>query len=253
MKPVRAAIGVAGTVLNAVEIASLLHKKKTKLAFDLSLISLAVADFSVCFVLVITYIIKLKDESLMRKASHIVTWDITFSWISSSFTLAFIALQRLIAVKYPMKCSIWLTRKRCIRLIAFLWILSALMTGPVIYQNYRNHMRYIPILVSVVLSMCYAIICYCMLTRKRVAASGNASKQNFKLVLYSLAVTVAYIISTWPYSIGSFTNHGELKYFIDLLLSNTILDPIIYFLFQHCKSIRGFLCFKRALNEQHCL
>ena len=248
----RALIGTVGTILNTIQIASLLYSKRTKLPFDVSLISLAAADLSVSLVFFIGNVIQVIDKSLRQNIADIVMCDLIFSSTSSTCHLVFIAIQRLIAVQCPLRFAIWLTRERCIRVIATLWVFSILVTVPAVTsggQTYMEGTSYLPIPIGIVLSICYGIICYRMLVRKNIAVSGNVSNQNSKIVLYSVIVSAAYIISTWPLSIGMGLK-ANLDLLISLYMMNAVLDPIIYFLFQYCKSARCLPFCKCAENGQ---
>ena len=164
-----------GTALNFCEIASLLHTRRTKLPFDITLISLAISDLIVAIVMLIFDIVVHRVINLATLKVHerlyvnVFTLSIFASSLSSALHMWFIAIQRLIAVLYPFKVSIWMTRKRSIITLLLIWAPSISLTAPVslIYYNYQRFLMYSPFVSAAVIVVCYSIISFKMMTRKR--------------------------------------------------------------------------------------
>lgn len=241
------AVGVAGSILNLLEIASLLHERRTALPFDITLISLATADLSFSLVLFIGSSIQLIYGTVYI-IDVIVFCDIIFTGLSSVFHLVFIAVQRLIAVIRPLSFSVWFTKRRCVSIVFLLWLSSAIGAVPVAFNQlvYVRVLNNIHFPVGCILSLSYAILCYRILTRKRIGTTRNSSHQSKEIILYSFAVSIVYIACTWPVTICVIFK-SETTFGTNLYILNAVFDPLVYCLFKQIKLGRLSLNCKRAL------
>ena len=82
----------------------------------------------------------------------------------------FIAIQRFIAVLFPLKCRRILTKKTCIAVLISLCIISAILTTMLLFGLPRpKWLGYVPISTCLALLVAYGAICY------------NLSRQNLLL------------------------------------------------------------------------
>ena len=252
-------ICLAGIVLNGFEIASLLRAKKTKLPFDITLISLAASDLITTLTVSCSFIFssiqQSRDHSIwyVKLFSHVIA----ASGICSALHMIFIAIQRLVAVLYPMKLSIWITKKRSILTVAWLWLVSIVAIVPIINKvySYQRGITYLPLGSIMVLLLCYIVINYKTMTRKRLSVSQN-STQNLQVLLYSICVTTIFIGCTLPYTIECIINEYRLQslYALILYLLQVIFNPILYYLFHFLKKKECIVCCRmyrtRAVSMQ---
>ena len=254
---------ILGIALNFCEIASLLHARRTKLPFDITLISLAMSDLLLAIASLIFGIVlrsipnwaKLKEHETLYVT--IFTFSIFASSLSSALHMWFIAIQRLIAVLYPFKVSIWMTRKRSILIVLLIWVLSTSVTAPVSlkYYNHQRYLMYSPLLSAVVIAVCYSIISYKMMTRKRPTV-GSQQTQNLSVLLYSISFTAIFMICTFPYAINAIKQPVNIlpipipEYAFHLFFLQVIFDPVIYFFFQILKK-RSTIC-ETCCSVCHC-
>ena len=245
---------ILGTALNICEIASLLHARRTKLPFDITLISLAMSDLmlamaTLIFGIVLNSVLNMatskEHESLYK---NLFTFSIFASSLSAALHMWFIAIQRLIAVLYPFKVSIWMTRKRSIIIVLLIWVLSISVTAPVSlkYYNHQRYLMYSPLLSAVVIAVCYSIISFKMMTRKRPTV-GSQQTQNLSLLLYSISFTAIFMICTFPYAIYAIKQPVHKlpipipEYAFHLFFLQVVFDPVIYFFLQILKK-RSTIC-----------
>ena len=224
-----------GSVLNVFEVASLLLAKKTKLAFDMTLISLAASDLTlaiaVCILLVLTGSLPTVATSQKYMSLHALV--IISSSLTSTWHMLFIAIQRLVAVLYPFKVSIWMSKRHCIIILCLLKVISIVAVAPMYYKIhvYERCIIYTPVAVASAIVVCYTIINYRIMSRKRPSISRPAS-QNLHILMYSVCVTIIFMICTLPYTIHAITHPNTFQfpcYIFYIYLTQSILNPLAYF------------------------
>ena len=241
------AICLAGIVLNCFEIASLLRAKRTKLPFDLTLISLAAADLITALTLCISPIPVYIEPSIISSAwfSKINLHIIYASNLCSAFHMILIAVQRLVAVLFPLKISIWITRKRAIITFLFLWMISNAFPIPIHLgeTTFQRFLNYTPLISAGAILLCYIIINYKTMTRRRISVSQNTT-QNLHILLYSICVTAIFFACTLPYTIEMILKPTKMisVYAFYFFLLQFALNPIAYYLFQTLKRRNWLAC-----------
>ena len=251
------AICVSGVVLNSGEIVLLLHAKRTKLPFDIALISLAASDLITSLALsivIITQEIKTINGALIWIIKLYVLVLIG-SGISSAFHMIFIAVQRLVAVLYPLNLSIWITRKRSTITICLMWATSAAATVP-IYGNGQNmrFLAYSSFIFAGAIILCYAMINYKIITRRQLSVTVN-STQNLQVLFHSICVTAIFFGCTLTFSIAQLINSPDMIFYgIYVYILQVVLNPIAYFFFKFLKERAslpfGRLCCIRSVSVQ---
>ena len=122
-------IGILAFVINLVEIILIIRKRYLISTFETFLLSLAAAD-CICGVVLAT------QNALFRITGtfeNIVLDGFTvFSLTSSITNLLAISLHRLLAVKFPLRHHLWITKQRLHGAIALIWIVSIALTSAVV-------------------------------------------------------------------------------------------------------------------------
>ena len=233
-----------GIALNSCEIASLFHARRTKLPFDVALISLALSDLILALITLVlgtmTYVRPILMESKMYSNTFI--FCIYSSSLSSALHLLFIAIQRLVAVLYPLKASIWITRKRSIITLLLLWLASSVIAVPVPigYYIYNRIISFTPFVSAGVITACYFVINFRMMTRKSPTGADQQT-QNISILVYSISVTAIFMICTFPYTIFAIqivARVSQVKfpdYTVYLFYLQAVFNPFVYFFFQSWK------------------
>ena len=246
------AIGGLGITLNFCQIVSLLSAKRTTVPFDVTLISLAISDFLFSSLASVGNIINysLPNVAMLKLFRHFIIICFSLLAVSSSLHMWFIAIQRLIAVLYPLKLSTWITRERCVITLLLLWLVSSVLSTPLSMDNYTYERIFIcsPFFSTAVLIVCYFIINHKMLTRKAPTVRGQQA-QSMSILVYSSTLTVIYIITIYPMTIESirqpvllrkmdFITHAHQIFFLQV-----ILDPCVYFFSQILKRKSCRICY----------
>lgn len=241
-------ISLVGIFLNIIEIGLLISNRKTKSPFHLTLISLAFADLTFATG-TFTFLI------FWQTIPHVYVFPwfaigyfltTSSSVFSSALHMLFIAIQRLFAVLYPIQFSVWITRRISVLTVILLWVFSVAAGSLAVFSSgvFTKFAQHFPAVVGVAIAVCYAIINYRMITKRRISVSGPSS-QNREILLYSICITTAFFITVLPYVIYDYI-HKSFKhippYLLNLLLLQVVLDPSIYFLFNCCRRKSRFLC-----------
>ena len=251
------AICTIGIALNTFVIASLVRSRRTEMPFDITIISLAASDLmlaaTTCMINIILHFLPKLETTIWFAGLY--TFCIYSSCLSSAVHMLFIAVQRLIAVLYPLKVSILITRKRCITTICILWLISIATSLPVSLKFYKYQLIFIysPLVTACVMVVCYVIINIKMWTRKRPTASGQSSN-NMSVLIYSISLTAIFVTCTFPYTIYTISHPENAlngivpPYAVYLFYLQVILDPVVYF-FSHIWKKSG--C-RMCCNASHC-
>ena len=117
-------IGVICIIFNGAETALIIKGNKKFKTYDQLLMSLAISDFLVGLSSVVySCLISSINSALSRQ---IFTFMVSFSFVASVLNLLLIGLDRLVAVRLPLKHRIWVERKYVIKAILFIWSFLAI-------------------------------------------------------------------------------------------------------------------------------
>ena len=237
-----------GVLLNTIQLAVLFFQRKTKVPFDLSLINLALADFFTSLLPMIFHLFYLKASFYLT----IIGYIYYSSWLTSSFMLGYIAFQRLIAVLYPHKYPILMTRRRCIITMCLMWISSSLFIIPVLIVRgtfYNIIFVHIPVAVGAVIFFSYAMLNYQLLKQRNRSVVNQSWNGHRRILVYSTILTVVFLLSTIPYTISlmRWPIQDKFTYIAShIFISHVIVNPIFYFVVQYLNLKR--LCGKVGDN-----
>ena len=254
-----AAASSIGIILNVIELAVLLREKKIKDPFKMVLFSLAIADF-----------LTLTGASMIAFAyiTNKTKVDYAFYAISpiaiiSQFHIIMITLQRTIAVGFPMRYKALVTPRLCCFALVCVWILSASISTVLLkFQSSLavNLFTFILLGSGAFLITSYSfIISRVLRDRRKVTASRVASLQNKRLIVYSISVTLAFIVCNYPFAIrilvleGKNTEATDSSFESFLFFLNSMIDPVLYLLLHACQKRRNARCrsnFKSRAEEQ---
>ena len=257
-------IGLTGVILNTIQLMLIVSRKEAKLAFDLTILSLNIADLivSICFTIVFSYI-------YLFWTSVITTWiptewkmiaiGIDFSNFSSIWHSLFLAIQRSFNVLFPRKFQIYFTKKRCIAGLIVIWILSILQTA---LTHIGNVGLLYPSVYLIIIAACliafYLMICSRVCYKREQLSSTLASSshhQNNWTLQYSVLLTITFVACTFPYIVfHSQKLFGGLiasEFIMELAIThlvltlNPALDSVLFFIANYrqkisCQSLRWF-------------
>ena len=240
-------------VLNLTEMV-MIARKKRKNAFEWILLSLSIADT----LAPISYTSQGLYEHFQRKAlytgrlRYMLEFPLEiFSVTSSISNIIILGVDRIIAVKYPLKHAVWITKRTTNLMILGAWIASIVLS---ILPNMKHFIQpsgvalettqetsiyvFSGILFAsgVAISATYAEIVRVVIVygNRRRKSMGTNSK-SIRTRSDELAVTVtcvlvvfAFLLCSYPYAIDMLINLQPTWPFATIFL-NAVLDPLIYF------------------------
>ena len=250
---------------NAAEIIILIKTWKKLSIFEIWLFNLAVADGMISLAMIIFQSIGLNIIGNNRLAS-LATFVLHFSVYSSSSTIMLIAVDRLIAIKFPLKHKFWLTKKKVFILIIVVWITDIAFScvEPLLeYADSSNQFRYSPtfrlidaymiVSMSSIFVVAYSLIIYSITVRWKCAqfngdgVKNSASKAgknvNIVVIATCILVVISYLACMLPIAISNIRNASRRPggYQALLVYSNSAIDPMVYFF----KNYLGMILQKR--------
>ena len=236
-KTVFPTIGGTGVIANTLLIATLYKERKLKRPFQMTILSLTVADLLNCIWLTVAGPTFPPVTHKMFPVYHqIFSSLIAFSLITSLLHLMFVSLQRLVAVLFPFRSKHLITSQRCVIVLALIWPTTGIVVALFYLLNLKETMFIlVPVLTftcALLLIVSYSYICYRVWLRKRLASTVSSSQSEY-ILLYSVLVTVLFIICTFPANVAIMYYrrlHDNLKYVTFLQWLNPVVDPSIYFL-----------------------
>ena len=259
------AITSVALLLNIVEIGILTRKWKRISIFEIWLFNLAASDGLVALNVLIFENIRFATDmkgSLFHVARGFAVFIAHFSAFSSIMTITFIGIDRLVAVKYPLKHKFLVTKKRVMIAIYVLWAGNIVYSTiePSVFEGmevkdfktrrlFRLVDSFLIVIMGVIFVFAYSLIIYSTIIRwKSLNLKGNSSNQDIRIqnivVLSScVLVVITYMICFLPYAIRYLmgTQQEIYDYTVLLVYSNTVFDPLVYFF----KKYLGMILTKR--------
>ena len=255
-------IAVTGIVLNTCQILATFKHIHKKAPFDLSVLSLSVADlFSSGFTLIFMVYWHLLDNSLIQHKSVIESVSrvcLQFSVLSSMFHLAFIAIQRVFAVVSPLKFRSRFNETYCYRSIAVVWFLSLTFSLVNFFAASSDMIGYIVLSSELLLVVTYSIICCTVKKEDNFAHALQSPEQQRssafrKIFLYAIYMSLAFILCTLPSALYSvkLVQRVDPSYIYEwvrwMFYLNPTVDSFLYFYFRKVKAHGSY---RRSTTER---
>ena len=238
---IRLAFGIIGLTANIFQVIYSVIKKKYATNFEKSLMSLSFADILTSITLIFLASVELKfDISLFLCINIFLNLSITTMF---NHTIL-IAAQRLIAVVYPLKVKIILSKRRFHVLLALTWI-SACVYGIGIVFVMKHFVRldsYIILVSGIILIISYAAMSYTTYRKEKDSSNLTSHREergrSRAVLLHSFLVTIAFVTCFFPFAINVLFFNSLKPIFVlfeSLLSINPLLDSLIYFYMKYCR------------------
>lgn len=251
---IRIAIGVCGIILNMPLIMIIFSRQRRNLPFDITLSSLAIADFiaslitTVSFILFLMFRHRLIGIPYLQEIVLLNAVGVHLTITSSILHLSFIAMQRVAIVLSPFSAKRYLTKRSCILAISLIWLLSAIYIILVALKRFRVHilLSWFIVVGSVVLLISYSIVVYNLVKPSAIPQTTAAMERRRSASFYCLVITLAFLVCSLPFAASSlFERQIGLDFQIVsdwLLCINATVDPIIYLVFEFCNRVFPNCC-----------
>ncbi len=249
--------GSLGSIANVIQmILNCRNERKKKTVFSISLFSLNTADVlaSISFVcrgIALFMKVYMEDNSFsFPDVWRALNSAVAFSLISSFAHVVFIALQRAIAVTFPLRVKQIITRSRCYVILIIIWVISISSALCVyFYISISFVMPHLAVITGISLIIVYSVICY-QTTRQRIVNHGTSSdvqrrrqQLDREVLLYSVAIHIVFIICNFPMAVHIFLGYPVIHsyaYAAHTLYSlNPLLDTLLYFAWSYHKRRRA--------------
>ena len=250
-----AIFGFAGMIANAALLVALFRIRKEKSPFNKTLASLAVANFisDVFFAIngtMFSYDITAGNYKFERwnNVSHLLSFNNGAIAVALSH-IVFIAIQRFVAVHFPLRFRRIFTTKLSSFYISLTWIAATALILIFWFVDAKNIVSkdilasYSILIFGFILIVCYTWILTTLRIRRRISRRlgrrDNATSDTFhclNLLLNSVGVTLLFLILVCPYAISSLKGDNFIlrQLLSSLIPIRTVTDPMIYFFISLC-------------------
>ena len=246
------AIAIDGAVISAniVELTLLLKKWHKLDRIEHLLVSLCISDLVAGIVTFAQDAIQLRniiEYGMVRMTSTVgMIFDCFFFFfvLVSNFHIISIAIERLVAVKFPMKYSIFSTFKCKSLTICLVWTLAVLFapTITVVSKLFYDQRKLVDHYMSagILLTACilvftiYMILVFALVDRERklqelIPEEMRRQMRDRRTTCFCLLIGFSFVICVLPFTIGLmdkklYHNSSNL-----LLSANHLVNPLIYF------------------------
>ena len=247
-------VGLLIISMNFVEVVFILRIKHRS-TFEKLLLSLALSDVLVGIAVVVFKILDfiLGDQTWLQEENFIVVF--IMSALFSLQNLLVITIDRFIAVKFPIKHRLLVTGRRVNILIVLIWVVTCLLgivLNLILILGLHIDTDYFMLLSSiliiswgVLMPIFYGCILKVVFTRQTAAKMNvedstvpNRLQKGFRglqkseraVLFSSVLVSVSFVICTYPFAIEYIKTNEDVSLASSILMiSNSILNPIIYF------------------------
>ena len=251
-------------ISNLAQLFSIFRRRKRRSVFDMTILSLSAADLLASTMFIMHGLRKLFTQQGEPVSNVILRFAWTgcyFSTSSSCIHIVFIAIQRVMIIRFPLKCKRWFTKRRIFVTLMITWLGSAAFASPSSVKLYPSQaMSWVIFANGAIIVGAYTIVCVEMkrkIERQETAAkdsvrhSGSGKSSNRVVIFHSFAIMLAFLFCTFPYGVARFYSHKSVVYVIcDIIYAiNLFLDPVLYFFIAKCRH-RGAVYISRS-NTLH--
>ena len=243
-------------VLNIAEAALIVTKRQFK-PFQRILLSLSCADILVALLYVIQ---KFYEKDHGRKIydsaiEHLISQPLELFAVMSSITnIILLGVDRLIAVRYPLKHRLWMTKTRINLYIVAAWFGSIALSVLSNVNRFAEPDNKTPqaqitanrifsgLLFSsgFVITVIYVLIIARVVRQRKIASqmrkSGAEDRSNETTVTITcVLVVVAFSLCSYPFAIAMLIHNKGPNLPFKTILLNALLDPLVYFFMGYVK------------------
>ena len=256
-------ISVVTVTLNAIE-SFLLIKRGSKrkihesLILSLSLSDCAVGLTSFTFNLLVTFDLYNVFKTTKQNMDKIKAYALMSVWFTayvSLFHIVGITVDRALVIRYPIRHKLWISPWKTNVFIVLSWLISIVITwvstiGTVVSNMESQTKRFVAgfcLSIGFVLTVSYIFIVKIAIVSRKTTMSSlginskkrKTSRQEKHLLLLCMAIVLSFVLCMFPYSIQVFAYGSEDIVGCILLVSNSLVNPMVYFYGQYLERRTG--------------
>ena len=244
-------------ILNTVEIVLICKKWKILKTYEQLLLSLAISDVIAGFIVLLFGLIDVFVFHVPDLGQNIFLRVLLISFTFSLANLLLISLDRMAAVRFPLKHKTWMTGGKMTKIIIVIWaviIVAMTIEISLAYKTFQNdnplmehfyHAQF-PWMILASVAIFVHIYVYIVVTVTRQTWKSDKNRnpavettqrhmhmQMFKrqqpVIITCLLVVICYVVCTSPFAIELLVIKKDSYYLGILFFASTVIDPLIYF------------------------
>ena len=238
-------VGTLTILLNILEITFILKKWRKIKPYEQLLLNLAIADFLVGGVWCGAVGYQMFNPRWIEETdlAFFIIGSIRFSIFSSGMNISAISIDRLVAIKFPLRHRLWMSKRNARIINAVTWTLIIICTITyTMLTHYYTELKYYLAAAKILSYGLFMIILNIFLMKEILSKPDNVIKTEQirihqqrrwerKVILICGLFVASYIICTWPTCFELLLKKGTDTSFaaVTLIFVNSLIDPCLYF------------------------
>ena len=209
-------------------------------SYDQMLLSLSVSDFITGLTFSSFGISNISGMELLDNRI-LVSTGLIMAFALSAVNLLFIRFDRLLAVRFPIKHRVWMTRNKMNMIILISWamVIISKIVSMLVYNvqpqaletSFHHTVPWAILLSAIIFMMVYGYIIYIVIKRKQPTKGQNKNnrRQDRVVIGTCISIVLIYPACSFPITIQIFISKKSSSQTSILLVFNAVLDPLVYF------------------------
>ncbi len=237
--------------LNIAEIALIFKSNKSLKTYERLLTSLAITDILVGTSMTLHLVAKMiGNPALLTIAVYVGV----LSNVCSCGMVMLIGIDRLIAVRFPLRHRAISSSTHANAAISVIWVISVITTASVYYINrvyryrvlefriftslHKELLSYLNLSYCILIIAIYAYIIAITLTKSRALNRNNAGNNQVAtaveareraVLITSFLVVLSFVVCTAPFVVAVLIAGSYVRAFSFIIFLNSALNPLVYF------------------------
>jgi len=201
-----ASSGLAAVIGNAVVLWLFYKNESLRTISNRFLASLSVADLFVGLVInpiwmVTRCLIQPPSTDIVLNTILDILW--IYSTAATVFNLCCVSVDRFIAIRFPFRYQDIITKKRCYAVIIMVWLISLLLTVPVIFEDVEKLWPFLTVII-IDIPLALVTLCYVWMykaARKQATAIMRVNQRGrqpaFAIENYKAIKTIGFVLGVF--------------------------------------------------------
>ena len=231
--------GALSTILNIVEIILICRKRKTLKSYEQLLLSLSAGDFITGFAFSSIGVLHFSGVELVGNRDTIST-GLLMVFLFSMDNLLIVGIDRLVAVRFPIRHRTWMTGNKMKFIIITIWAIRLLSIAVWLWflHDQPKLLEYIfinlaPWLIlssAIAFTIIYTYLISTVVTRKHPTNQRKENtRQESTVIATCVSVVFIYVTCSCPAALEILISKRSTYRSNTFWVINAVLDPIVYF------------------------